>query len=67
MRVFEGVEMSFGQLRSCLQSLIYFWCAHVVRGCIEDWASFVGNHIFCRSFYFLAYFSYTDDFGLLIL
>lgn len=43
-RAFEGVEMGFGQLRSSLRSLVYFWCAHVVPGCI-------GLGVFCREPY----------------
>uniref|UniRef100_A0A0V0GXC0 Putative ovule protein n=1 Tax=Solanum chacoense TaxID=4108 RepID=A0A0V0GXC0_SOLCH len=52
MRAFEEVELSFGQLSSSLWSLIYFCCTHVVPGCLEEWVSFVENHIFCRFFSF---------------
>lgn len=45
MRAFEGVEFSFGQWSSSLLSHIYFWCIHVVLGCLEDWVSFVEVYI----------------------
>lgn len=45
-RAFEGVEQAFFNLQSSFLSLVSFWCTFEVPLCIiEDWTSFVENHI----------------------
>lgn len=43
MRAFEGVRLSFTQVRSILRSLIFFWCTHKALCCIEEGVDFVEN------------------------
>ena len=44
-RAFEEIESPFSHLKNSLLSLIAFWCTHIAPTCIEDWASFVENHV----------------------
>lgn len=42
---FEGIENNFAHLRNSLLSLIASWCTHVVPTSVDDWVSFVENHV----------------------
>lgn len=56
-RAFDGVEKHFGNWRNSFFSLTYFWCTYEVPICIDDWVSYLENHIFVYGF--LRSFWYT--------
>lgn len=48
MIAFEGVDNDFVHVRSSIVSIVYFLYIHEVLVCIDDWVTFVENHIFLK-------------------